>query len=50
MILSAVSKMILEDREFHKADKTMKKVLMKTMKSRISVFERHYEKTRVRYD
>ena len=48
MILSAVSKMILEDREFHKADK--KKMLMKTMKSRISVFERHHEKTRVRYD
>ena len=43
MILSAVSKMILEDREFHKADKT-KKMLMKTMKSRISVFERHHEK------
>ena len=44
MILSAVSRMILEDREFNKADETMKKVLMKTMKSRISVFERHHER------
>jgi len=52
MILNAISKMILEDKEFNKlgeiekglADKTVRKMLMKIMKPRVLVFERHHEK------
>lgn len=57
MILNAISKMILEYREFDKlgkiekglADKTVRKMLMKIIKSRVLVFERRHERTRVRY-